>query len=34
MAFGYGNPDDLPIAGDWNRDGVDTVGVVRGASTP
>ena len=28
--FFYGSPGDLPVVGDWNGDGVDTVGVVRG----
>lgn len=27
--FTLGNPGDAPIAGDWNADGVDTVGLVR-----
>ena len=31
IAFPYGAPGDLPIVGDWNGDGVDTVGVVRGS---
>jgi hypothetical protein len=22
--FTYGNPDDIPVAGDWNGDGVTT----------
>jgi hypothetical protein len=30
--FTYGDPGDLPIVGDWNGDGVDTIGVVRGAT--
>ena len=30
VAFAYGDPGDLPIVGDWDGDGVDTVGVVRG----
>jgi hypothetical protein len=28
-SFGYGNPGDIPLLGDWNGDGVDTPGVVR-----
>ena len=28
--FYYGNAQDLPVAGDWNGDGVDTVGHFRG----
>lgn len=28
--FSYGEPGDVPIAGDWNGDGTDTVGVVSG----
>src|SRR5438067_2190393 len=31
IAFPYGAPGDLPIVGDWDGDGVDTVGVVRGS---
>jgi hypothetical protein len=27
--FTYGNPNDIPVAGDWNGDGVMTPGVVR-----
>ena len=30
IAFLYGDPDDIPVMGDWNGDGVDTPGVVRG----
>lgn len=26
----YGNNGDIPIAGDWNGDGIDTIGVLRG----
>ncbi|MEI7852004.1 MAG: hypothetical protein WCH86_09240, partial [Kiritimatiellales bacterium] len=29
IAFGYGLPGDIPIVGDWNGDGIDTVGVFR-----
>src|SRR5258708_6697095 len=32
ISFPYGDPGDLPIVGDWNGDGVDTVGVVRGST--
>ena len=28
--FSFGNPGDKPIVGDWNGDGFDEVGVVRG----
>ncbi|MDQ3681090.1 MAG: hypothetical protein M3378_11245 [Actinomycetota bacterium] len=28
--FRFGNPGDIPIVGDWNGDGLKTVGVVRG----
>ena len=28
-SFGYGNPTDTPVVGDWNGDGVETVGVFR-----
>jgi hypothetical protein len=31
-AFGYGFDSDVPVVGDWNGDGVETVGVVRGSS--
>ena len=27
---GFGDPGDIPIVGDWNGDGIDTIGVVRG----
>jgi hypothetical protein len=30
VGFGYGDPGDIPIMGDWNGDGVKTPGVVRG----
>ncbi|MDQ3354383.1 MAG: hypothetical protein M3507_07890 [Actinomycetota bacterium] len=30
-SFSYGDPVDVPVCGDWNGDGKDTVGVVRGA---
>jgi hypothetical protein len=29
MAFNFGNPGDYPVAGDWNGDGIDTVGSYR-----
>jgi len=29
-SFTFGNPGDYPVFGDWNGDGVATVGVVRG----
>jgi hypothetical protein len=25
----FGNPGDYPIAGDWNGDGIDSVGIYR-----
>ncbi|HZM82561.1 MAG TPA: hypothetical protein VFC19_43145, partial [Candidatus Limnocylindrales bacterium] len=28
--FVYGNAGDIAIAGDWNGDGIDTPGVIRG----
>ena len=27
--FNFGNPDDIPVVGDWNGDGFDEVGVFR-----
>ena len=30
LAVGYGDRGDIPIVGDWNGDGIDTPGVVRG----
>lgn len=29
LTFDYGQSGDLPLAGDWNGDGIDTVGVFR-----
>jgi hypothetical protein len=29
VSFGYGDPGDQPLAGDWNGDGTDTVGIWR-----
>jgi hypothetical protein len=29
MGFYFGDPSDIPIRGDWNGDGVDTIGVFR-----
>ena len=26
----YGIPNDLPVTGDWNNDGIDTIGIYRG----
>lgn len=28
--FGYGEEDDVPVTGDWNGDGIRTIGVFRG----
>ena len=28
--FSYGAPSDVKVLGDWNRDGIDTPGIVRG----
>lgn len=30
LIFSYGRPGDIPIVGDWNGSGVETVGVIRG----
>jgi len=27
MTFGYGHQNDVPLVGDWDGDGVDTIGV-------
>jgi hypothetical protein len=32
VAMSYASPGDVPIVGDWNGDGKDTPGVVRGSS--
>jgi len=32
FSFVYGAPTDYPVMGDWNGDGIDTPGVVRGNS--
>ena len=29
LLFAYGRPGDHPVFGDWNGDGIDTVGIVR-----
>jgi hypothetical protein len=29
LVFAHGQPGDLPIAGDWNADGIDDPGVYR-----
>ncbi|MEE9533314.1 MAG: hypothetical protein V3W06_02765, partial [Acidimicrobiia bacterium] len=29
VSFYFGNPEDLPLFGDWDCDGIDTVGVYR-----
>lgn len=29
IVFAFGNPGDLPVVGDWDGDGMDTVGVFR-----
>jgi hypothetical protein len=30
IEFFYGIAGDKPVAGDWNGDGIDTIGIVRG----
>ncbi len=30
ISFVYGNAGDKPVAGDWNGDGIDSVGIYRG----
>ena len=32
IVFPFGAPGDQPIAGDWNGDGVDTIGVYRSST--
>ena len=32
LTFGFGNPGETPVVGDWNGDGIDTPGVVRGST--
>jgi hypothetical protein len=32
-SFAFGNPGDRPLAGDWNGDGADTVGIFRPQGT-
>ncbi|HEV7395484.1 MAG TPA: hypothetical protein VGN86_03145, partial [Pyrinomonadaceae bacterium] len=29
LDFVFGNADDKPVAGDWNGDGIDTIGIYR-----
>jgi hypothetical protein len=29
VVFGFGDSGDLPLVGDWNGDGRDTIGVAR-----
>jgi hypothetical protein len=29
VALNYGNPGDKPLTGDWDNDGIDTIGVYR-----
>jgi hypothetical protein len=31
VTFSFGVASDTPVVGDWNRDGVDTIGIRRGA---
>ena len=31
VSFGYGNPGDVGVVGDWNASGRDSVGIKRGA---
>jgi lysyl endopeptidase len=30
--FVYGAVNDLPVAGDWNADGIDSIGIYRGGT--
>ena len=32
VTFGFGNPGETTVVGDWNGDGIDTPGVVRGGT--
>jgi hypothetical protein len=32
IALNYGLPGDRPVMGDWNNDGVDTIGIYRGGT--
>ena len=29
LAFAFGSPGDIPVTGDWNGDGIDTIGMYR-----
>jgi len=29
LTFAYGAPGDIPVTGDWNGDGIDTIGMYR-----
>ena len=31
VALNYGLSGDMPVTGDWNNDGIDTIGVYRNA---
>jgi hypothetical protein len=30
IALNYGIPGDKPVTGDWDDDGIDTIGILRG----